>query len=190
MPSSSSAVKAGAFPLAMQAAFEQACPHIPWAARNSREDWREASALFETAWLAATRAERERCCGVVFGMCSSDNTAQRTVDAIRGAGPHGRRKEPATDPASPGEPCERFWVLELRPAFDPHPAFPPTFRAVPPDPESSRTQDLALAWRLPSRAAAEHAARHMLGTLSCVWTAAEFVVTPNGPARAAEEPKP
>jgi hypothetical protein len=27
-------------------------------------------------------AERKRCCSIIFGMCSSDNTAQRTVDAI------------------------------------------------------------------------------------------------------------
>ena len=26
---------------------------------------------------------REKCCSVVFGQCSSDNAAQRTVDAIR-----------------------------------------------------------------------------------------------------------
>jgi hypothetical protein len=27
-------------------------------------------------------AERKRCCSIIFGQCSSDNTAQRTVDAI------------------------------------------------------------------------------------------------------------
>jgi hypothetical protein len=26
--------------------------------------------------------ERKRCCSIIFGMCSSDNVAQRTVDAI------------------------------------------------------------------------------------------------------------
>jgi aldehyde:ferredoxin oxidoreductase len=26
--------------------------------------------------------ERKRCCAIIFGMCSSDNVAQRTVDAI------------------------------------------------------------------------------------------------------------
>lgn len=30
----------------------------------------------------AVEAERERCCRIVFGQCSSDNVAQRTVDAI------------------------------------------------------------------------------------------------------------
>lgn len=33
---------------------------------------------------AELKAERERCCQIVFGQCGSDNVAQRTVDAIRG----------------------------------------------------------------------------------------------------------
>lgn len=32
----------------------------------------------------AVEAERERCCGIIYGMCESDNVAQRTVDAIKG----------------------------------------------------------------------------------------------------------
>jgi len=32
----------------------------------------------------ALAEERERCCAIVFGQCSSDNVAQRTVNAIRG----------------------------------------------------------------------------------------------------------
>lgn len=28
------------------------------------------------------KAERKRCCSIIFGMCESDNVAQRTVDAI------------------------------------------------------------------------------------------------------------
>jgi hypothetical protein len=28
------------------------------------------------------KSERKRCCSIIFGQCSSDNTAQRTVDAI------------------------------------------------------------------------------------------------------------
>lgn len=31
----------------------------------------------------AVKEERERCCQLVFGHASSDNVAQRTVDAIR-----------------------------------------------------------------------------------------------------------
>lgn len=27
--------------------------------------------------------EQERCCKIIFGQCSSDNVAQRTVDEIR-----------------------------------------------------------------------------------------------------------
>ena len=31
-------------------------------------------------------AEREACCEIVYGLCESDNVAQRTVDAIRARG--------------------------------------------------------------------------------------------------------
>ena len=30
--------------------------------------------------------EREACCSIVYGLCESDNVAQRTVDAIRARG--------------------------------------------------------------------------------------------------------
>ena len=30
--------------------------------------------------------EREACCAIVWGLCESDNVAQRTVDAIRARG--------------------------------------------------------------------------------------------------------
>jgi hypothetical protein len=30
--------------------------------------------------------EREACCKIVYGLCESDNSAQRTVDAIRDRG--------------------------------------------------------------------------------------------------------
>jgi hypothetical protein len=30
--------------------------------------------------------EREACCVIVYGLCESDNVAQRTVDAIRARG--------------------------------------------------------------------------------------------------------
>ena len=30
--------------------------------------------------------EREACCSIVYGLCESDNAAQRTVDAIRARG--------------------------------------------------------------------------------------------------------
>jgi len=35
---------------------------------------------------AAVEAEREACCGIVYGQCGSDNVAQRTVDAIKARG--------------------------------------------------------------------------------------------------------
>ena len=34
----------------------------------------------------AVKAEREACCEIVYGLCESDNVAQRTVDAIRKRG--------------------------------------------------------------------------------------------------------
>ena len=34
----------------------------------------------------AVLAEREACCAIVYGLCESDNVAQRTVDAIRARG--------------------------------------------------------------------------------------------------------
>jgi hypothetical protein len=37
------------------------------------------------AALVATH-EREACCSIVYGLCESDNVAQRTVDAIRARG--------------------------------------------------------------------------------------------------------
>ena len=30
--------------------------------------------------------EREACCAIIYGLCESDNVAQRTVDAIRARG--------------------------------------------------------------------------------------------------------
>ena len=38
-------------------------------------------------FAALVRAdEREECCSIVWGLCESDNVAQRTVDAIRARG--------------------------------------------------------------------------------------------------------
>jgi hypothetical protein len=39
------------------------------------------------AWgKANAEAEREACCAIVYGLCGSDNEAQRIVDAIRARG--------------------------------------------------------------------------------------------------------
>lgn len=35
-----------------------------------------------TAIRIAQKGERKRCCSLIWGHCSSDNVAQRTVDAI------------------------------------------------------------------------------------------------------------
>lgn len=41
------------------------------------------SSLLERFAKLVAAAERQRCCGIVYGQCESDNVAQRTVDAIR-----------------------------------------------------------------------------------------------------------
>ena len=43
----------------------------------------EIKLLLLDAFRDAVRAERERCCRIVYGQCSSDNAAERTVRAIR-----------------------------------------------------------------------------------------------------------
>jgi len=55
-----------------------------WEGTNS--GWSEPADLAEAideAIADAVLAERERCCQLVHGHCSSDNTATRTVRAIR-----------------------------------------------------------------------------------------------------------
>ena len=41
---------------------------------------------FEKFAALVAAAEREACCEIVYGLCESDNVAQRTVDAIRARG--------------------------------------------------------------------------------------------------------
>jgi hypothetical protein len=41
-----------------------------------------AREAIERAIRMAKEDERKRCCSIIFGLCSSDNVAQRTVDAI------------------------------------------------------------------------------------------------------------
>lgn len=38
---------------------------------------------FERFAALVAAAEREACCKIVYGLCESDNVAQRTVEAIR-----------------------------------------------------------------------------------------------------------
>lgn len=49
------------------------------------EQMRARDAQWEARLVAAVKAERDRCCSIIMGQCGSDNVAQRTVDAIRGA---------------------------------------------------------------------------------------------------------
>lgn len=44
------------------------------------------STAIEEAMKDAIRAEQDRCCRIVYGQCSSDVTAERTVKAIRKGG--------------------------------------------------------------------------------------------------------
>jgi len=56
---------------------------------DSSDDGRGGLKLLESvekfANLVAAQ-EREACCAIVYGLCESDNVAQRTVDAIRARG--------------------------------------------------------------------------------------------------------
>lgn len=88
----------------MRVAFSAAYPFIPWDHRFSCEDWAHKARLFEATWTAATTAERTRCCGIIFGQCDSDNVAQRTADAIRGA--PGRKRQRPSEPGSAGAAVE------------------------------------------------------------------------------------
>jgi hypothetical protein len=47
--------------------------------RCDRHYWQERA-------MEAAAQEREACCAIVYGLCESDNVAQRTVDAIRARG--------------------------------------------------------------------------------------------------------
>ena len=38
---------------------------------------------FEMGFKKGVEKEREACCSIIFGLCSSDNEAQRIVDAIK-----------------------------------------------------------------------------------------------------------
>jgi hypothetical protein len=50
----------------------------------------QANARANTSWALMCKKmvadEREACCSIVWGLCGSDNVAQRTVDAIRARG--------------------------------------------------------------------------------------------------------
>ena len=55
-------------------------------ADTEREKWPEEMKAMERQVEILTDAlakERERCIGIIYGQCGSDNVAQRTVDAIR-----------------------------------------------------------------------------------------------------------
>ena len=50
-------------------------------------EFSECKYLERFAALVAAQ-EREACCSIVYGLCESDNVAQRIVDAIRARGTH------------------------------------------------------------------------------------------------------
>ena len=57
-------------------------------AQMIRDGWRKCAEGQKTTQYcglldAAVKAERERCCVIVYGMAGSDNVAQRTVEKIR-----------------------------------------------------------------------------------------------------------
>lgn len=66
--------------------IKEAEPTTPYIRDMKSGEWRVRLPDMKTAEavMALIEAERERCCQLVFGHASSDNAAQRTVDAIRG----------------------------------------------------------------------------------------------------------
>jgi hypothetical protein len=46
----------------------------------------DSSMAWQEGNEAGRLSEREACCAIVWGLCESDNVAQRTVDAIRARG--------------------------------------------------------------------------------------------------------
>jgi hypothetical protein len=130
---------------------------------------------------AAVAAERERCCGIVYGQCDSDNVAQRTVDAIRGVRRSAKQRQADIEAA------RRFWVIELTPAFPGHPPFPTTYyaggREALGSAEQAKVQDIGTAPLWKSKEAAERVLSTLLHTKSCVWRVVEYADTPAGPIR-------
>lgn len=164
--------------LAFREAFENLYPAIPWEARYSRDDWAEKTKIMETAWSAATKTERDRCCWIVYEQCESDTEAQRAINAIWGS--------PQSEEKEEGPPLG-FWVIELTPAFAGHPSFPSTFYAGGREglgsAELARVTDIDTAPRWKSKEAAERIVSSLLPTKSCVWRTAEYVESPAGPIR-------
>ena len=50
------------------------------------EFWTVTQDELERFAALVAAAEREACCKIVYGLCESDNSAQRTVEAIRARG--------------------------------------------------------------------------------------------------------
>jgi len=49
---------------------------------TSGQHWGD-EAHFQRFAARLLKAEQDRCCQIIYGMCDSDNVAQRTVDKIR-----------------------------------------------------------------------------------------------------------
>jgi hypothetical protein len=79
-----------------------------------------------------------------------------------------------------------YWLVELRPAFDGHPAFPPTYYAGWMDSplEAAKTQDVYATPRFTRKDDAERVAKQLGHTLSCVWQAVEHGFHDNTPTAA------
>ena len=68
-----------------------------------------------------------------------------------------------------------YWVVELRPAFGGHPAFPPTYYAgwMKSPLDAARTYDVHASPKFTSKEDAQRVADKLGHTLSCVWRAVE-----------------
>lgn len=51
--------------------------------RHSSGAWVGVADRIENFYNLAVAHEQNRCIGIIYGQCGSDNVAQRTVDAIR-----------------------------------------------------------------------------------------------------------
>jgi hypothetical protein len=92
------------------------------------------------------------------------------ADFLRDHGP-----EPTVqNPHSAGDQ-NGYWLVELRPAFDGHPAFDPTYYAGWMDgpSDAAKTHDVHASAKFTSKEAAQQVAAKLGHTLSCAWEAVE-----------------